>query len=48
MNHSQMLTTRRRKKKAQKDVERLARQARKLRKESVAVAGANAGKKGAP
>ena len=47
MNHSQMLTTRRRKNKGKKDLARVAKRAKKQAKQNVKAAGADAPKKGA-
>lgn len=47
MNHSKMLTTRRRKKKAQKETDRLAKQAKKVGKGGEASASASTGNKAA-
>jgi hypothetical protein len=43
-----MLTTRRRKQKTKKDLARVAKRAKKLRKQNVKIVGANPPKEGAP
>lgn len=47
MTHSEMLHTRRRKQKAKKDLAGAAKRAKKLRKQNVKMASADAPKKGA-
>ena len=46
MNHSQMLTTRRKKKKARKNLARVAKRAKKLKKQNVKMASVDTPKEG--